>query len=86
MDIQATPFEEAELRSVQTNVTIRTLIALDKIIRQLDEVDAGMGMLNWRRDTEEQAVFLEAMKEKHALNNALSMCANLFQAEFGIEA
>jgi hypothetical protein len=81
-----TPFEEAEQRNVQMSVTIRTLIALDKIVRQLDEVDAAKTMLDWQGGPEERAVFLEAMKEKRELNSALSMCANLFQTEFGIEA
>jgi len=86
LEVQATPFESSQLRLLQTNVTVRTLVALDKIVRQLDEVDAGMGMLDWHGDTEEQAVFLEALKEKRDLNAALVMCADLFQTEFGIEA
>jgi hypothetical protein len=84
--LELTLFETAELRLQQMNVTIRTLVALDKIVRQLDEVDAAKTMLDWQGDPEERAVFLEAIKEKRELNTALSMCADLFQVEFGIEA
>ena len=84
--MELTPFERAQDRLLQTNATIRTLVALDKIVKQMDEVDAGMSMLDWRECPEERAVFLEAMKEKRQLNAALILCSNLFQAEMGIEA
>ena len=84
--MELTPFERAQDRLLQTNATIRTLVALDKIVRQMDEVEAGMSMLDYDACPEEQAVFLEALKEKRQLNNALVMCSNLFQKEMGIEA
>ena len=84
--MEPTPFETAQFRLMQMNATIRTLVALDKIVRQLDEVDAGISMLDWETCPEERGVFLEAMKEKRELNHALILCSNLFQADFGIEA
>ena len=84
--MELTPFERAQDRLLQTNATIRTLVALDKIVRQMDEVEAGMSMLDYEACPEERAVFLEALKEKRQLNNALVMCSNLFQKEMGIEA
>ncbi len=84
--MELTPFERAQDRLLQTNAIIRTLVALDKIVRQMDEVEAGMSMLDYDADPEERAVFLEALKEKRQLNNALVMCSNLFQKEMGIEA
>ncbi len=84
--MELTPFERAQGRLLQTNATIRTLVALDKIVKQMDEVEAGMSMLDYDADPEERAVFLEALKEKRQLNNALVMCSNLFQKEMGIEA
>ena len=84
--MELTPFERAQDRLLQTNATIRTLVALDKIVKQLDEVDIGISTLDWDEYPEERAVLLEAMKEKRQLNNALVMCSNLFQNEMGIEA
>lgn len=84
--MELTPFESANIRLQKTNATIRTLVALDKIVKQLDEVDAGISMLDWEAYPEERPVFLEAMKEKRQLNHALVLCSNLFQTDFGIEA
>ena len=84
--MELTPFERAQDRLLQTNAIIRTLVALDKIVKQLDEVDIGISTLDWEEYPEERAVLLEAMKEKRQLNNALVMCSNLFQNEMGIEA
>jgi hypothetical protein len=85
--MELTPLEIYKQRQTKTITVIRTLVALDKIVKQLDEVDAGMTMLDWRNgDEEERAVYLEALKEKRDLNAALVMCSNLMQTEAGIEA
>ena len=61
--MELTPLEIYKQRQTKTITVIRTLVALDKIVKQLDEVDAGMTMLDWRNgDEEERAVYLEALK------------------------